>query len=77
MKATLEFNLPEDREEFMRAAKSTDLALAIWHMLYDIKKRVEPLIKTGHTPEDILDLVADQLWDISKENNVNIEELIS
>lgn len=77
MKATIEFNLPEEREEHMRAAKSLDMALAIWHILYELKRRVEPLVKEEHTTEDVLDIVVDEIWDITKENHVNIEELIS
>lgn len=32
MKATLEFNLPDDKSELARANQSLKMALALWHI---------------------------------------------
>lgn len=43
MKATLEFNLPEDTYEYMRAAKVNDA----WMALYEIDNMLRNLLKHG------------------------------
>jgi hypothetical protein len=43
MKATLEFNLPEDNSEHLRAVN----AGAAWSALYDIDTRLRSILKYG------------------------------
>lgn len=43
MKATLEFNLPEDNHEHVRAVN----AGAAWCALYDIESRLRGIVKFG------------------------------
>ena len=43
MKATLEFNLPEDTYEYMRAAQANDA----WMALYEIDNMLRNLLKYG------------------------------
>ena len=47
MKATLEFNLPDDRNEHLRAVH----AGAAWSMIYEIDNRLRNLIKYGVSKE--------------------------
>ena len=63
MKATLEFNLPEDREEFDAASKGMDWALLAW----DIDQFMRNKIKYEQDRDGILQLVRDRL-------NFNMEE---
>jgi len=63
MKAILEFNLPEDKEEFDVAAKAMDWALVAW----DIDDFIRNKIKYEQDRDGVLQLVRDEL-------NFRIEE---
>ena len=63
MKAILEFNLPEDKEEFDVAAKAMDWALVAW----DIDDFIRNKIKYEQDRDSVLQLVRDEL-------NFRIEE---
>ena len=63
MKAILEFNLPEDKEEFDAASKGMDWALLAW----DIDQFMRNKIKYDQDRDGILQLVRDRL-------NFNMEE---
>jgi len=52
MKATLEFNLPEEQTEFIRASRA-DIA---WAKLHDIDMQLRNWIKHGHDFKSIEDL---------------------
>ena len=71
MKAILEFNLPEDQEEFRRAAKASDLC----HVLYEIKEYLFRLSDSEQTtlnePEAILNYLKDLMYD----SGINLDEL--
>jgi len=47
MKATLEFNLPEDDAEHVRSVNAS----AAWSALYDIDNRIRGIIKYGLNEE--------------------------
>ncbi len=57
MKAILEFNLPEDKEEFDAASKGMDWALLVLHIDQFIRNK----IKYEQDREDILQLVRNEL----------------
>ena len=63
MKATLEFNLPEEEEQFDVATKAMDWALLAW----DIDQFMRNKIKYEQDRDGILQLVRDRL-------NFNMEE---
>ena len=56
MKATLEFNLPDDKMEFERANQSLEMALALWHIshLKQDFRIVEILEKYNLNVEDLI-----------------------
>jgi hypothetical protein len=70
--ATLTFDLndSEDRMAHLRAVQSIDMAIALFHILYNSKKEMEN--KTGLD----LDEVWEHLHQICADNNVNIDKLI-
>lgn len=41
MKAILEFQLPEDQFEFLRASKASDLANVVWEMDQYLRKKMK------------------------------------
>jgi hypothetical protein len=72
MEAILKYNLDDadDRMAHLRAVQSTDLALALWHIMYNTKKTLEE--KT----EQDLDEVYDTFWKVLEEYNINLDKLI-
>ena len=66
MKAILEFNLPEDKEEFDAASKGMDWALVAWDMdqlLRDKLKYGDLLPNTRAELEEIRDTLNEMLVD--------------
>jgi hypothetical protein len=57
MKAILEFNLPEDREEYVVASRGMEWALLVLHIDQFIRNK----IKYEQDREDILQLVRNEL----------------
>jgi hypothetical protein len=86
MKAILEYDLSDsdDRMAHLRAVKSTDMALALWQILYNTRKEmlytIEALeMKEG--AEDIsayaaIELYRQKLGEIAEEYGINVDELI-
>jgi len=58
MKARLEFDLPEEREEFEICRKAIDLHSNLW----DLAEQVRRWRKHGHTFKDVDELL-DALWE--------------
>ena len=57
MKAILEFNLPEDKEEFDVTSRGMDWALLAW----DIEQFIRNKIKYEQDRDDVLQLVRNEL----------------
>jgi hypothetical protein len=70
MKAILEFNLPEDKEEFDVASKGMDWALLAW----DIDQFIRNKIKYEQDKDGILQLVRDRLHFNMEEKGLNFPE---
>ena len=68
MKATLEFNIPEEREEFNAACYAMDLRLA----LNDVDQKLRALLKHG-TPNDESAEVAQECRQIIGEIMAKVE----
>lgn len=70
MKAILQFNLPEDAEEFRRASKATDLCGAIFEMQeYLMFRHVEVLPDAEE--------IRKRFCEILDEHNIKLDELYS
>lgn len=80
MKAILEFNLPEEKEEFEMASNALNLSVA----LFDIQQEVfRPARKHGYIDEKLnmllknkkvaeaIDLLEQKMLDICKQHNVD------
>ena len=79
-KATLEFDLndPDDSMAHMRAVKSTDMAMAIWEIVYNTKKKIEWEIEQSNLDaNDTLDKVYYKIWESLEEHGIKIDELIN
>ena len=70
MKAILEFNLPEEEEQFSAANKGMDWALLTWDIDQYIRDRLKyqtEKLDTSSAKEE-LELLRKQLYDIMKES---------
>ena len=70
MKAILEFNLPEDKEEFDVSSRGMDWALLTW----DIDQFIRNKIKYEQDKDGILQLVRDRLHFNMEEKRLNFPE---
>jgi len=83
-KAKLEFDLTDsdDKMEFDRANKSTEMALVLWEMVYNSKKKLyykfEEMLEKGENPNvyDGVDSFLELLIEELNERGVIIDKLI-
>ena len=83
--ATLTFDLSdsEDRMEHLRCINSTNMASAIWDIVYNSKKSImndiEFRMDKGEEINQFqsVQMVFDMIHEILSDNNVNIEEYIN
>lgn len=82
-KAIIEYDLNDFDDEMAhkRAIKSLDMALAIWEIVYNVKKRINNRIEFDELLDlsqyDIVDLVYEHICDELKKRSINIDELIT
>lgn len=78
--ATLNFDLndPDDNMHFMRCAKSTDMALALWEIAYNTKKSLQrELDESDDKSFELIDKVYDRIWEILSDKGIKIDDLIN
>lgn len=81
MEAILKFNLSDsdDAMEFKRVNKSLDMSLAIWEIVYNTRKKILYELENEDNKCDkfeAVDKVFDKLWEILKEHNIDIDEIV-
>ena len=77
MEATLKFNLPEDQKEFNRCNKATDMALVLWELVYNARKRIENVVTDkGLDSYDTIELIFKEIYEEMEERGVVIDDLI-
>ena len=73
MKATLEFNLPEDQAEHYCAIKGADMLNVLW----ELKAELRSMLKYGELPEqqyEIVEKIQDFLFSSLNDNDVNLDK---
>lgn len=79
-KATLRFDLNDcdDKMAHMRAIKSTDMAIVLHEIFYNLPRRIEQGIDAEHwkTPYEAVDAYREAIRDLFLEQGINIDELI-
>ena len=81
-KATLTYNIldPDDNQDFKRAVKSLDMALALWDIL-QLKKKLEYKFEdqdnTNNDVFDGLEAMAEGIRDILDQHGIIIDELLT
>ena len=75
MKAILEFNLPDDQQEYDLA----NSGLAFWHVLWELDQELRA--NTKYVPDDMTDddydayqKIRDKLHELMNNYNVNLEK---
>lgn len=74
MKAILEFNLPDDKQDFDLATRASDL----WYVLYQLDQDLRSKTKyaSDDLPQDKYDAyeeVRDKLHELMSENNISFD----
>lgn len=74
MKATLEFNLPEDQQDFQMAVNATKF----WSVLYELDQELRS--KTKYAPDDLpqdkydaYQEVRDRMYELMNEYNISLD----
>ena len=78
-KATLTYDLndPDDRIEHLRAVKATDMALVLWEIVYNTRKRVEYDIDENNLGGNaVLDMIMTEINDRLDEHGIIIDDLV-
>jgi len=72
MKAILEFDLPEDKEEFEAASKAVDWALLVWDIDQYIRNRLKYQTEKLDTSSAIeeLELLRNELHELMEDNGL-------
>ena len=72
MKATIEYNLPEDQFEFDNAVKS----MKMWHALNEIKDELRRIYKYEDLKEndfEMVERIREKFFEILQENEINLD----
>jgi len=79
-KAILEFDLTDsdDLMEFERAVKATDMALVLWELVFNTKKRVFNDIEFDkiESPYDAIDKLYERLYEDLNDHGLNMDKLL-
>jgi hypothetical protein len=79
-KATLEFDLTDsdDMMEFERAVKATDMALVLWELVFNTKKKVFNDIEFDkiESPYDAIDKLYERLYEDLNDHGLNMDKLL-
>jgi len=78
-KAILEFDLndSDDAMAHMRAVKSQDMALVLWEMAYNVKKRILSQSETEKLDAyDAVEKVFETLWEEMGNHGIVLDDLI-
>lgn len=80
MKSILKFNLsdPDERMEFDRAMKATDIALVLWELIHNVPRQIENDIETDKLLEryEVLEAYQRKVRELCEEHGVEIDRLI-
>lgn len=82
-KATIEYNLTDsdDLMEYNRANKSTDMALCLWDITYNLKKEITRMIDNNPNAKDsdydLLDTVFEKIFEKIDDSGIRIDDLIN
>ena len=72
-----DLNDSDDAMAHMRAVKSLDMALALWDITHNTKKRIEWSLESKELNKyEVLELVYERIYEILDEHNIKLDDLI-
>jgi len=72
-----DLNDSDDAMAHMRAVKSLDMALALWDITHNTKKRIEWSLEGKEIDKyEVLDIVYEKIYEILEEHNIKMDDLI-
>lgn len=75
MKVKLEFNIPEDNQEYLITVKANDMANFIFDLVYNTKKSLYVNIDDIDIEQGI-DLTFQKIYELLEKHSIDIDELI-
>ena len=78
-KAILEYDLNEfdDKQAHLRAVKSTDMAIVLHDIQYNLHKRIEHQLEVGeYTIMDVVEMYRSEIAGLFEENGIDLDDLI-
>jgi hypothetical protein len=78
-KAILEYDLNEfdDKQAHLRAVKSTDMAIVLHDIQYNLHKRIEHQLEVGeYTIMDVVQMYRSEIAELFEENSIDLDDLI-
>jgi hypothetical protein len=79
-KAILEFDLndPDDHDAHLRAVKALDMALVLWEMSYNTKKKMcyDIEFQKITDPYEVVDKFMEKLHEEMNDRGINLDELV-
>lgn len=78
-KAILEYDLndPDDAMAHLRAVKSLDMALVLWEMTHNTKKRLQSQAEDEKLDSyDAIEKVFEKFWEAMEERGIKLDDLI-
>lgn len=79
-KAILEFDLndPDDQDAHLRAVKALDMALVLWEMSYNTKKKMcyDIEFQKITDPYEVVDRFMEKLHEEMNDRGINLDELV-
>jgi len=79
MKAILEFNLPEDNQEYLTIIKANDMANFIFELVYNTKKGLINQLNDSIASEfkqEGIEIVFEKIDELLEKHKIDIDELI-
>ena len=79
-KAILEYDLndPDDIMAHLRATKSLDMALVLWEMAYNVKKKIQSQAETENLDSyDAIEKVFEKFWEELEEHGIKLDDLVN
>lgn len=78
MKAKLIFDVPEERSQFLAAAKANDMAMALWEIVYNLRKRAEDYFDTAEAKDasEVIDFIFTNINNELNHHEINIDDLM-
>jgi chaperonin GroEL (HSP60 family) len=75
MKVKLEFNIPEDNQEYLIIVKANDMANFIFDLVYNSKKSLYANLDDIDIEQGI-DITFQKIYELLEKHNIDIDELI-